>query len=72
VKVILGRFKNKLVNCGVTACAHANQRWFWIPGSSKVWFDTLDGIREKILGSIRHNRVVAYFFEVPLLSGARL
>jgi hypothetical protein len=27
-------------------------------GSSKAWFDTLDGIRDKILGSIRHNRII--------------
>jgi len=36
VKVILGRFKNKLVNCGVTACAHANQRWFRIPEEKRT------------------------------------
>ena len=36
MKVILGRFKNKLVNCGVTACAHANQRWFRIPEEKRT------------------------------------
>jgi hypothetical protein len=36
VKVILGRFRNKLVNCGVTACAHANQRWFRIPEEKRT------------------------------------
>jgi 6-hydroxy-3-succinoylpyridine 3-monooxygenase len=36
VKVIIGRFKNKLVNCSVTACAHANQRWFRIPEEKRT------------------------------------
>jgi len=30
----------------------------FVPGSDKVWFDALDGIRDMILGSIRHNRVL--------------
>jgi len=30
----------------------------FVSGSSKRWFDTLDAIRNKILGSIRHNRII--------------
>ncbi|MGB7285058.1 MAG: hypothetical protein WBE13_22550 [Candidatus Acidiferrum sp.] len=33
------------------------------PASSKTWFDTLDGIRDKILGSIRHNRFIYPFLK---------
>jgi hypothetical protein len=31
-------------------------------GSSKAWFGTLDAIRDKILGSIRHNRIIYPFW----------
>jgi hypothetical protein len=36
VKVILGRFKNKQVKCGVTACAHSAQKWFSIPEEKRT------------------------------------
>jgi len=32
-------------------------------GSSKVWFDTLDGIRDEILGSISYNRMIYPFWK---------
>ncbi len=32
-------------------------------GSSKGWFDTLDGIRDKILSSISYNRVINPFWK---------
>jgi hypothetical protein len=32
-------------------------------GSDKVWFDSLDAIRDKILGSIRHNRIIYPFMK---------
>jgi hypothetical protein len=31
--------------------------------SSKVWFDTLDGIRDEILGSISYNRIIYPFWK---------
>jgi len=32
-------------------------------GSDKAWFDTLDGIRDKILSRIRHNRIIYPFWK---------
>ena len=31
--------------------------------SSKTWFDTLDGIRDKVLNSISHNRILNPFWK---------